>query len=111
MSITPAGEILYSIPVLFAIGSALLVLVHFLRKPDLVKARFFLNFHRFQRFFVVMLAVGGLFISASALSALSGRYGTDLLESWDAFVQFQVPTLAIYVGIGVWVLETWRVLR
>lgn len=111
MSITPAGEVLYSIPALFAIGSALLVLVHFLRKPDLVKARFFLNFRRFRRFYIVMLAGGALFISASAFSALSGRYGTDMLESWDAFVKFQVPTLAIYVAIGAWVLETERVLK
>lgn len=111
MSITPAGELLFSAPVLFAIGSSLFVMVHFLRKPDLVKARFFLNFPRFRRFFVAMLVVGALAISASALSALTGRYGEELLESWDGFVRFQAPTLLIYAGIGAWILETWRVLR
>lgn len=111
MSIAPYGQVLFSAVELFAIGAALWVMVHFLRRPDLVRARFFLNFGTFRLFFVVLLAIGSLSISASAVMALSGAYGTDLLESWDAFVALELPTVVIFLVVGLWVSEIRRVLK
>lgn len=111
MSITPYGQLVFSVPELFAIGMALIVIVHFLRKPDLVKARIFLNFEAFRRFFLVILAIGALAISASTFMALSGAYGTDFLESWDAFGRLEAPTVVIFLVVGLWVWEIRRTLR
>ena len=111
MSIVPYGQLVFSVPELFAVGMAFVVLVHFLRKPDLVRARFFLNFEAFRRLLLVGLAIGALAISASAVAAVSGAYGTDFLESWDLFVKLELPTVVIFSVVGLWVFEIRRVLR
>lgn len=111
MSITPYGQAVFSVPQLFAIGMALAVTFHILRKPDLVKARLFLNFEGFRRFFLAIMAVAALAISASVVLAVSGTYGTDFLESWGEFARLEAPTVAIFVAVGLWVMEIRRVLR
>lgn len=111
MSIAPYGQAVFSVAELFAIGTALMVIAHFLRRPGLVKAKFFLNFGAFRVFFVAILAIGSLAISASAFMALSGTYGTDLLESWDGFLALEAPTVVIFAAFGLWVFELRRVLR
>ncbi len=111
MSITPYGQLVFSVPQLFAIGMSLLVMLHILREPDLVKARLFLHFEAFRRFFLAIMAIAALAISASMVLAVSGTYGTDLLESWDAFLRLEAPTVAIFAAVGLWVLEIRRVLK
>ncbi|MEM3087080.1 MAG: hypothetical protein QXT68_08095 [Halobacteria archaeon] len=93
---------------LFAMGAILRMAFRFVRNPEMVKAKIFLNYPRFSRRFLVLV---GFAFAAEAFNyayTMAGGYQEGIFESWAVFFQHQTITMAVAGAIGLGMIHLWR---
>lgn len=94
-----------------AVAVIFLTMLHFLRRPDLVKAKMFLNYPRFSRRFLLIVAFAFVAEGFTYVYTITGNAPPPTFESWGGFVQNQTLTMVVAVVIGAGLLKLWRMIR
>lgn len=89
----------------------LLTMLHFLRRPDLVKAKMFLNYSRFSRRFLLIVAFAFVAEGFTYAYTIAGIAPAPTFESWGGFFQNQTLTMAVAAVVGAGLLKLWRMVR
>lgn len=95
----------------FAVGAMLLTALHFIRRPEYVKARVFLNYPRFSRRFLLVILFAFVAESFTWLYTLAGGAPAPAFESWGGFFQTQSLTMVVAAAMGGGMVWLWRVVR
>lgn len=95
----------------FAVGVMLEMLLRFLRQPELVKAKMFLNYNRFSWRFLLLIIFAFIAETFTWLYTLAGGAPAPTFESWGGFFQNQTLTLVVAAVIGTAFLWLRRMVR
>lgn len=96
---------------LLAVGAMALTALHFVRRPDRVKARVFANYSRFSRRFLVIIVFAFVAEAFTWLYTITGGAPAPTFESWDGFRQNQTLTMAVAVAMGGGFLWLWKMVK